>query len=236
MMYGEYFEALRDTMPDGMKAIGGVGNGIFECVQQIIGYVNLAYMTIEDPELYEALFNKTKDISLRIWRCFMKLYGDIYCVLRFGDDLGFKTGTLLSPNDIRRHIVPGYDEIIQCIHSYNKPFLLHSCGCIYDVMPDLIDIAKINAKHSNEDQIAPFFDWVEKYGDRIGFFGGIDVDVLCRLSLPQIREYVTDVLIKCQGFSGIAIGSGNSIPDYVPVDNYIEMVNTVRSFRKDEGY
>ena len=43
--------------------------------------------------------------------------------------------------------------LVGLIHSYNKPFLYHSCGKIFDVMEDIIDIVKINAKHSNEDQI-----------------------------------------------------------------------------------
>ena len=47
-------------------------------------------------------------------------------------------------------------------------------------MDDLIEKAGIDAKHSNEDQIAHFSKWVELYGERIGNFGGIDTDVLCR--------------------------------------------------------
>lgn len=31
--FSPMFTALRNQMPEGMKAIGGVGNGIFECVQ-----------------------------------------------------------------------------------------------------------------------------------------------------------------------------------------------------------
>jgi uroporphyrinogen decarboxylase len=232
-MYGEYFEALRSAMPGGMKAIGGIGNGIFECVQDVIGYMNLCYISGDDPALYVALFRKVGDISLAIWERFMELYSDIYCVLRFGDDLGFKDSTLIAPDDIRRHIIPQYGRIIALIHSYNKPFLLHSCGSIFTVMSDLIGEAKIDAKHSNEDQIAEFPVWVEKYGHKIGNFGGIDTDTVCRCSLPEIRDRVNDLLTRCKKPGGIAFGSGNSIPDYVPADHYLEMVNTVRRYRGD---
>jgi uroporphyrinogen decarboxylase len=216
-----------------MKAIGGVGNGVFECVQDVIGYMNLCYIASDDPDLYEVLFKKVGDVSLAIWKRFLELYGDIYCVLRFGDDLGFKSNTLISPDDIRRHIIPQYTRIIALIHSYNKPFLLHSCGCIFEVMPDIISKAKIDAKHSNEDQIAKFLVWVEKYGNEIGNFGGIDTDAVCRLSLPEIRDYIEDLLGRCKKPGGIAFSSGNTIPDYVPADHYLEMVNTVRKHRGD---
>jgi uroporphyrinogen decarboxylase len=233
-MYNQSFEALREAMPAGMKAIGGVGYGIFESVQDVIGYMNLCYISTDDPVFYEALFRKVGDISYTVWKRFLELYGDIFCVMRFGDDLGFKSSTLLSPDDIRRHIIPQYTRIISLIHSYNKPFLLHSCGNIFEIMPDLIDTAKIDAKHSNEDQIADFCVWVEKYGDKIGNFGGIDTGVLCRLSLPEIREYIKNLLGRCEKRGGLAFSTGNTIPDYVPPDHYLEMVQTVREIRGDK--
>ena len=229
--FGDNFAALGNVMPEGLKAVGGAGNGVFECVQEVIGFANLAFISVDDPELYKALFKKVGEVNLSIWKSFMERYGDLYCVLRFGDDLGFKTNTLLSVQDIRNYIVPEYAKIVDLVHSYNKPFLLHSCGWIFDIMPDLIDTVKIDAKHSNEDQIAMFPHWVEEYGDKIGNFGGIDTDAVCRLSIPEIKEYVLDVLNQCKNKKGIAFGSGNSIPSYVPVENYMEMVNTVREYR-----
>lgn len=231
-LFSRQFRALRKGLPEGMKAIGGVGNGVFECVQDVTGYMNLCFLSEDDPELYRDLFAKFGDIIFNIWKRFMPEFGDIYCVLRFGDDLGFKSNSLLSTNDIRTHIIPQYKKVIDLVHSYHKPFLLHSCGCIFNVMDDLI-AAGINAKHSNEDEIARFPVWVERYGDRIGNFGGIDTDAVCRLDKPALREYITDVIAKCQGHGGFAFSTGNSIPNYVPIENYINMVEIVREIRGD---
>lgn len=226
------FEALRDCMPAGMKAVGGVGNGAFEIVQDLTGYQNLCYIGADDEELYRLLFEKAGQISLRIWKRFMAEFGDVFCLLRFGDDLGYKSNTLLAGDDIRKFIIPAYRPVIELVHSYSKPFLLHSCGRIFDVMDDLI-AAGINAKHSNEDQIAPFRFWVDTYGDRIGNFGGIDLDVVCSASRPEMKEYITDVLRTCSGHGGFAFGSGNSIPDYVPAQGYLNMIEIVREYRGD---
>ncbi|WMJ22224.1 uroporphyrinogen decarboxylase family protein [Paludicola sp. MB14-C6] len=230
-IYAEQLCALREVMPQGMKAIGGVGNGIFEVVQDLVGYMDLCYLSADDPDLYEDLFAKIGDVNLSIWERFMREFGDIYCVLRFGDDLGYKSSTMLNEEDVKRLIIPQYKRIINVVHSYNKPFLLHSCGNIFNVMDDLINVAGINAKHSNEDQIAPFPIWVEKYGDKIGNFGGIDTDAVCRLDKPTMKDYILEVIHKSKGHGGFAFGSGNSIPDYVPLDNYLYMVEIVRQFR-----
>ena len=95
-------------------------------------------------------------------------------------------------------------------------------------MDDVIALG-INAKHSNEDVIAPYDKWISLYSDRIGLLGGIDVDTLCQNPPAQVFE---EVLEKGQRFrkqtKGYALGSGNSIPEYVPVEGYLAMVNAAR--------
>jgi uroporphyrinogen decarboxylase len=100
-------------------------------------------------------------------------------------------------------------------------------------MDDLID-AGIDAKHSNEDVISPYSRWIDDYGKRIGNFGGLDTDVLCDSSTADLVSYTTEVfrLLGKKGH-GTAIGSGNSIPDYISPARYCRMIDTVRRLRKD---
>ena len=74
---------------------------------------------------------------------------------------------------------------------------------------------------------------MERYGDRIGNFGGIDTDVLCRYPETYIKDYILDCLDKVQERGGIAFSSGNSIPDYVPAEGYLAMIDTIRAWRQD---
>jgi uroporphyrinogen decarboxylase len=98
-------------------------------------------------------------------------------------------------------------------------------------MDKLIKDADIDAKHSNEDPIAPFREWVERYGRLIGNFGGLDTDILVQFSESEIKKYVKDLFELTAGKKGIAIGSGNSIPDYIPPEGYLAMVEAVREYR-----
>lgn len=229
--YDSQFRALRERMPEGMKAVGGPGNGVFECVQDVVGYTQLSYIMIDDPQLYEDLFLAVGKVFVEIWTRFMKDYSDIYCVCRFGDDLGFKSQTLISHESILRDVIPQYRKITDLVHSYDKPFLLHSCGQIFDVMDAMIDEGGIDAKHSNEDQIAPFSEWVNRYGDRIGNFGGVDMNVLCMNTEDEIRSYINEVIEYSVDKGGFAIGSGNSIPNYVPLEGYLAMIEAVKAYR-----
>lgn len=208
------FQCLREAMPDGMKAIGGAGSGVFELVQDLMGYMSLCYIREDDSEFYVGLLQKVGDVSVKNLKRLLNEYSDIFCVLRFGDDLGFKSNTLLSAEGIRDHIIPYYKRIIYVVYAAGNPFLLHSCGSIFEVMDDLIATG-IDAKHSNEDQIALFPEWVTRYGDKIGNFSGIDIYAVCRLGRQEMREYISDVVKQCRGQGGFAFGSGNSIPPYV---------------------
>ena len=98
----------------------------------------------------------------------------------------------------------------------------------------LID-AGIDAKHSNEDQIAPFDRWIELYNDRIGLFGGIDVDVLCQNPYDEVYRQVLEAGTAYKSkTNGWGLGSGNSIPEYVPVDGFMGMIHAAMEIRKRE--
>jgi uroporphyrinogen decarboxylase len=221
-------------MPQGMKGIGGVGNGIFECVQDVVGFEDLCYIKEDDPELYKALFSKVGDLLAEIWKQFLPRFGSLFCVCRMGDDLGYKSNTLLSAEDIRSLVIPQYRKVVDLVHAAGLPFLYHSCGNLFVVMDDIISGAGIDAKHSNEDVIAPYSKWIDDYGSKIGNFGGLDTDVLCDSSPVDLVSYTTGIYKLCEKKGhGTAIGSGNSIPDYVSPERYCLMIETVRKLRQD---
>ncbi len=229
------FDALAECMPNGMKAIGGVGNGVFEISEDLVGFEYLAYMMMNDPDLYTGIYLRIGDLMTEIWSEFLHRYHDTFAICRFGDDLGFKTSTLVSPDHIKQHIIPQYYRIINLIHNAGRPFLWHSCGNIFSIMDDVIQLG-INGKHSNEDAIAPFEKWISLFGDRIALVGGIDVDLLCLQTSDEIYKTVVELGLQFRNNAqGYALGSGNSIPDYVPVEGYLAMVQAGQQIRKLEA-
>jgi uroporphyrinogen decarboxylase len=131
-------------------------------------------------------------------------------------------------------VFPQYQRIIGQIKAAGKPFLWHSCGKIFAVMDDVIALG-IDAKHSNEDAIAPFDTWIAGYGERIGLLGGIDVDLLCQNSPEDVFRIVYERAKRYRmAARGYALGSGNSIPAYVPAGGYLAMVEAAKKIRAEE--
>jgi uroporphyrinogen decarboxylase len=144
--------------------------------------------------------------------------------LRQGDDLGFKTSTFLSPPLLRKLVFPIYTKMVTFAHAQNKPFILHSCGNLAEVYDELIDDCKIDAKHSFEDVILPVSEFKRMYGDRVTALGGLDVDIICRSAEDEVRAYARDQIEKCFADGFWALGTGNSLTDYMPVQNYIAVL------------
>jgi uroporphyrinogen decarboxylase len=229
--YTPHLEALRKVLPPGMKAYGGGGYGIFESSEDLVGFESLAVMQYTDPELFADLFVKIGDLYVTLWSEMIRRYDDLFVFYRMGDDLGYKSATLLEPETIRHHILPQYKRVIDLVHKAGKKFLLHSCGCIFDIMEDIIALG-IDAKHSNEDEISPFEKWIEMYNDKIGLFGGIDLNILCLNSYDEVYKIV---LAKGEKYiamaKGYGLGSGNSIAEYVPVDGFMGMIDAAKTLR-----
>ncbi len=232
--YTPHFETISKTLPKGMKAYGGCGYGIFEASQDLVGYEPLCVMQCLDPDLFSDLFVRIGDLWVELWHWVISNYHDIFVFYRMGDDLGHKTSTMLDPDVIRQHILPQYKRVIDLVHASGKKFLLHSCGKIFQLMDDIIALG-IDAKHSNEDQIAPFMEWIEKYSDRIGLFGGFDLNLLVLNEPDDVFKTVLKqgTLFRAKA-NGYGLGSGNSIPGYIPVDGFMAMIEGAMAIRKNE--
>ena len=229
------FEALVAALPPGMKIVGGVGNGVFEISEDLVGLEYLPLMQVDDPELYADVFIRIGDTMVAIWQELLRRHGNAFAACRFGDDLGFKSSLLTNPATVRQQILPQYRRVIDTIHAAGRPFLWHSCGCIFEIMDDVIALG-IDAKHSNEDAIAPYSRWIADYGRRIALLGGFDMDFLCQKQPDEIQEAAVRLGTQYRSAArGYALGSGNSIPAYVPVDNYLAMVRGAQQIRAREN-
>jgi uroporphyrinogen decarboxylase len=214
-----HFETVAALLPDGVKIVGGVGAGPYEWATYMMGVMGLSYALTDDPELVGLMFERIGKLHISADRQLATM--DAIGALRQGDDLGFKTSTFLAPEALRSHVFPIYKTLAAVAHEQNKPFILHSCGNLQEVYEDLIEECKIDAKHSFEDIILPVGLFKKMYGSRITPLGGLDVDVICRGSEPELRAYARKLIEQCFSDGYWAMGTGNSLTDYMPVENYM---------------
>jgi len=184
-------------------------------------------MLHDDPDLLQDIFNAVGERILRYYE--LAVNYDIVGGVMSNDDWGFNTQTFLSVEDMRKYVYPWHKKIVETAHKAGKPVVLHSCGYFGDVMDDVIDVLKYNGKHSYEDIIMPVEEAYEQWGSRIAILGGIDVDFMIRSTPTEIQKRCRAMLERVGDRGGYALGTGNSVPEYIPQENYFAMIDVVRN-------
>ena len=222
-------EWYNKNLPDDMCIIaGGCFGHIAEHLCWLMGYETLCYALFDNRDLVKAVYDKLMEIYIPAIK--LTLQFDRIKAVWGSDDMGFKTGTLISPDDLREFVLPSHKIIAEFSHKHGKPYLLHSCGNLTDIMDELINDVKIDAKHSFEDTIEQVTDAKSNYGDKISLLGGIDVDFLCNANEDAIRKRVRKTLEICMPGGGYCLGTGNSVANYIPLENYLIMLDEGRNF------
>lgn len=216
-------EWVCDHVPSSMGVVTGAGT-VLEPVMWLMGIKNFYLSLYKQPDLVDAMFRKVGELNVARFKLAAKTNKKI--VAFWGsDDWGYRNGLMISPAMMRRWVFPIHKQMAEIAHSRGSLYILHSCGNLKAVMDDIIDFIKVDAKHSFEDTYLPVTEAKKLYGDRIGLIGGIDMDILSRRSVSEVQEYVKNVLKVCKPGGGYCLGSGNSIANYVPLENYLTMLD-----------
>ena len=221
----ELLSNLSSELPTGMRFIVSAPGGVLENVIDLVGFERLCFMIYEDEELTKAIFDGVGSRLLRFYEICSAI--EPVGALIVNDDWGFKTQTILSPDMLRQFVFPWHKRIVGTIHRNGKYAILHSCGNLSKVMDVIIDELKYDAKHSFEDNILPVEEAWKLWHERIAILGGIDMDFLVRSEPEAIKERCRK-LLKLSGSEAYALGSGDSIPTYVPIENYLAMIEIIK--------
>lgn len=221
------FEYLNAHMPEGMGLMTCHSGGIYEHLSMLMSYEGLCLALYDNPELVKAITDKVGGLMEKFYHHLLDL--DRIIAIFPGDDMGFKSGTLISPSDIKKYFLPWHKKFVEMAHQKQLPYFLHSCGNLELIMDNLISEVKIDGKHSFEDVIIPVQEFQQKYGDRIAVLGGMDVNILSAVTPNEIRKKTRELIETCGKRGRFAIGSGNSIPSYIPLENYLAMVDETLS-------
>lgn len=222
------FEYLNAHLPEGMGLVSSHGGGVFEQLSWVMSLEGLCMALHEDPALVKGVADRLGELMVGFYRHLLDLENLV--ALFPGDDMGYRNATLVSPEDLRRIVLPWHRKFARMAHDRGVPYFLHSCGRITAIMEDLINDVQIDGKHSFEDAIVPVEEFQALYGDRIAALGGVDLNILSGGSPGDVRRRVRELVLTCGPRGRFALGSGNSIPSYVPVENYLAMVEEAKSF------
>lgn len=223
--YARFDHAMK-LLPDGMGVIGQYGD-IFTLVWELMGFETFSIALYEDPDLIRYLFDTLGNTIVSMYETMAEY--DHVRALWYSDDIAYAGGLMIAPEFLEAYLFP-FIKRIGDIASHRKiPFLYHSDGILYPVLDRLIECG-VSAIHPIEPKSMDIHQVQDQYGDRLGLCGGIEVDTLARGTQQEIRQLTLSFAVEIGTKGGWCAGSSNSIPEYVPAENYLAMVNTVLDF------
>lgn len=214
------FDELGDLRPPGMGVIAQYGQ-IFTRTWRLMGLETFSLTLYDNPELVEAVWNRAGEMMLEVWRK-MASY-DFVDAFVFNDDIAFRTSLFVAPEILRKYHFPWLEQLAEIARSRSAPLIYHTDGVLWEVMDDIIACG-VNAIHPVEALAMDIREVKERYGNKLCLIGNLCLTGPLALGTPaQVEEEVKRLLREVAPGGGFCLGSGNSIPDYVPFENYVAM-------------
>ena len=203
-------------------------NGVYERCYSLMGFQELMLNISLNPKIVEELLDKITEHKIEVAKRLVKLGVK---VAHHGDDLGTQESTLFSRDTFRKYILPRIAKIFGIYKDAGIPVMMHSCGCITEFLPDLIDIGL-----DVLEPVQPCMDLQhlkKEFGKDLIFWGGIDTQEILPYAPPaRIKEMVRETIRTLGKGGGLIIAPSQEIMNDVPLENVIALLETIKEERE----
>ena len=153
-------------------------------------------------------------------------------IFMMGDDFGTQNGLMVDIQTWRRFFRDGFRAYIDLAHRYGMKVMHHTCGCVFDLIPEFID-AGLDILQSLQPRAAGMN--LEKlkreYGKYIAFHGSIDIqETLPYGTIKDIREMVKQRMEVGKPGGGFIISTAHNIQPDTPTENILALFEAYKEF------
>jgi uroporphyrinogen decarboxylase len=189
------------------------------------------------PDVVSALFDRIKEFQMRLWEKTLDVVGDNVDICLHSDDLGMQNNPFMSPDMYRKLLKPRHTELFDHIKKSAKPevkLLLHSCGSVRKLIPDLIDTGidalnpvQVSAAGMDSSELK------KEFGSELSFWGGgVDTqNILPYGSTSEVRDEVNRRIDDLAPGGGFVFTAVHNVQPDVPAENLRAMLEAFRDRR-----
>jgi uroporphyrinogen decarboxylase len=210
-----------DDVPNRSYAVMGMlWSAHFQDACAAFGMESALIKMVAEPDMFKAVIDKITDFYLRANEIFFEATrGKLHAAL-FGNDFGSQAGLIISPEMLRKYVFEGSRKLIAQAKSYGLKVVYHSCGAVYDIIPDLISLGA-DVVHPIQALAAKMEPQRlrDNFAAIASFCGGVDAQYLLVQGAPcQVREKVRE--LKKLFPTGLIISPSHEaiLPDIPPAN------------------
>jgi uroporphyrinogen decarboxylase len=227
-------EAYQLYTTTGQAIMGHFGGSIVEAAQSLRGWECFMMDLARQPKLAGALAQKLADHYVANLPRYLDAVGEYIQIIQMGDDLGTQRGPQMSPEMYRQIIKPYQRQVYEYVKSQSDLYLfLHSCGSIYTLIPDLIELGVdiLNPVQISAAEMDPARLKREFGRDIVFWGGGIDTQHVLPHATPQlVRQHVRELLGIWAPGGGYIFCQVHNIQANVPPENVVAMFEAALDF------
>ncbi|MCL5071397.1 MAG: hypothetical protein M1308_10955 [Actinobacteria bacterium] len=182
----------------------------------------------------EYLFDMILDWQMGMWEGILaEAGGNIHIIEATNDDIASSEGLIISPGIYRKILKPRQRKLIDFIKKRTKAKIFsHSCGAIYEIIPDLIEIGvdilnpvQVTAKGMDSIKLK------KDFGKSITFCGGgCSNSILQDGTAQDVKDEARRRLDDFMPGGGYIFAPIHNIQPGVPAENIVALFESAREF------
>jgi uroporphyrinogen decarboxylase len=206
--------------------------GILELGCWMCGYSDFLLRLAADTDFVRFFFDKVLEIQLAVIEQYYPVLGPYIDLTTSGDDFGSQNGPLLSPKMFGTLIAPYFaarikrtKELARCYYWH------HTCGSVVKLLDQIIacGVDILNPVQTSAADMEPGL-LKDRFGDRIVFWGGVDVQQFLPTATPdEIPKCVRDLISVLGANGGYVMAPAHEMQDDVPPENIVAWIDTIHS-------
>lgn len=218
--------------------LGRACSGTMEMGLYLRGFENFYTDMLTNRGFAEALLDKILEFKMKYWEKALATVGKNVMTVIECDDLGDQKGLLISPKLYRDLIKPRHKLLFDFIREKAQndvQIILHCCGAIKPLIPDLIEIG-VNALHPVQISAAGMepLELKKNFGKDITFWGG-GMDTQNVLPFGNVRQVKDEVRRRIEDFAaggGFVFATVHNIDSDIPPENIVAMWEALQEYGK----
>ena len=173
--------------------LGGLPFAIFSSLRDCRHMDNALMDTILEPDNVKRFLDKIMDLAIKILDRAWKNGVD---GIMIADDMGTQINLFFSPETFRTLFKPYYKKLADEIHNRNMHFFLHSCGKVYDIVPDLIE-AGVDVFQFDQPELSGSNVWAREFGGKAVFYCPVDIQKIMSTGDRWLIEEGALFMVNC---------------------------------------
>ena len=206
--------------------IAEIGFSLFERGWTLAGMENLLMAMRCDKHFAHALLERILDFNITIIEHACSFGID---AMYFGDDWGHQRGLLMGYELWREFIFPRIRRMYQAVKARGKFVVIHSCGKVDELFPDLIG-SELDVFNPFQPEVIDVFEAKKRYGGRLCFYGGISTQrLLPYATVDEVNESVKRLIDEVGKHGGYFAAPAHAIPPDAKPENVAAMIEVLQN-------